>query len=422
MVEPAALNLSAPTDLFLPPVTDISPDEELGLLEQQVVAAERAVKSSRYDDALVLLDEVSIVPARYPDLALRALLADSWARMYRGELDEALTMLQTAKQVAHRPGFTTSTARAPISKSLSSSPTRSATRPLRPTSTSAPLRSPSEGKWLMARTYAERAKELCARAGDRGNVGRVLKDLGGIIFFLGEPDEGDQQRPARSQARIAGARPAGEAEATFVAAELSQLASPSACSPPPGWHAASGILGSGFRPARIRNPLRTAIVALAAALTVVTAGAATGSTPDGAAHPYVGARIVEGSVACSGILIAPAVFATAGHCTADLPEGAPVSVSFDSSLEQASWTLLGGSAHTHPGYVGKEKDPRDIAVVVLDVPSAIVPAVLAPANSVSALERKLPVRSVGYGYSGQNADGSFIYDGLRRNADSPWSM
>ena len=44
-------------------------------------------------------------PARYPDLALRALFADSWARMYRGELDEALMMLQTAKAVAHRPGF-----------------------------------------------------------------------------------------------------------------------------------------------------------------------------------------------------------------------------------------------------------------------------------------------------------------------------
>ena len=25
--------------------------------------------------------------------------------MYRGELDEALTLLKTAKQVAHRPGF-----------------------------------------------------------------------------------------------------------------------------------------------------------------------------------------------------------------------------------------------------------------------------------------------------------------------------
>ena len=70
-------------------------------------------------------------------------------------------------------------------------------------------------------------------------------------------------------------------------------------------------------------------------------------------------------------------------------------------------------------FQGKEEDPRDIAVVVLDAPTAIVPAALAPADSVAALQRKTPVTSVGYGYSGQNADGSFIYDGLRRNAISP---
>ena len=170
----------------------------------------------------------------------------------------------------------------------------------------------------------------------------------------------------------------------------------------------------------LRNSCRTTLVLLAAALTVVTTAAGiTGSTPDGDTHPYVGALVVDGAVACSGVLIAPAVFATAGHCTVHLGAGARVSVSFDTSLDASSWNLLGGAAHTHPEYTGKGNDPRDIAVVVLDAPVAIAPAALAPAGSVSALRRKVPVTSVGYGYSGQNPDGSFAYDGLRRSANSP---
>ncbi|HSO01493.1 MAG TPA: hypothetical protein VLS46_03105, partial [Gaiellaceae bacterium] len=91
--------------LTLPPVTDVSRDEDFVLLETQVSAAEIAVRSARWDEAVRLLDEVSVVPAQFPDLALRSLLAGSWARMYRGELDEALEQLKTAKQIAHRPGF-----------------------------------------------------------------------------------------------------------------------------------------------------------------------------------------------------------------------------------------------------------------------------------------------------------------------------
>lgn len=251
MIEPAALTLSAPADLQLPPVTGISRDEELGLLEQQVSAAERAVKESRYDDAVALLGGVSIVPARYPDLALRALFAGSWARMYRGELDEALTMLQTAKAVAHRPGFNdvdraqvlcrigaVRVKRGSISRAVSDlslalqlchrsglncdrlraeiydwrsrcyqrqrdfnaargdieSALELVDR-LGDTIASADINfracsiAEREGKWLVARTYGERAKDLYSRAGDRGNVGRVLNDLGGIIFLLGDHAE-----------------------------------------------------------------------------------------------------------------------------------------------------------------------------------------------------------------------------------------
>jgi hypothetical protein len=160
----------------------------------------------------------------------------------------------------------------------------------------------------------------------------------------------------------------------------------------------------------LRTPLRTALVSVAAALTVVTTAAAiTGSTPDGQAHPYVGALVVDGSVACSGVLIAPNVFATAGHCGAN---GARVQVSLDTKLDD-SWTLLGGTLA-----VDASKQ-SDLAVVVLDAAAPVAPATLAKAGSVASLNRTSVVTSVGYGYSGQAADGSWIYDGLRRVADSP---
>ena len=61
----------------------------------------------------------------------------------------------------------------------------------------------------------------------------------------------------------------------------------------------------------------------------------------------------------------------------------------------------------------------DLAVVVLDTATRVTPATLPNAGSVAALDRKSVVTSVGYGYSGQAADGTWIYDGLRRVADSP---
>jgi hypothetical protein len=160
----------------------------------------------------------------------------------------------------------------------------------------------------------------------------------------------------------------------------------------------------------LRTPIRTALVSLVAALTLVTTAAAvTGSTPDGEAHPYVGALVVDGSVACSGVLIAPTVFATAGHCGAD---GIRVEVSLNSKLD-GSWTLVQGTLE-----VDASKH-SDLAVVVLDAAVGVTPAALPKADSVALLKRKDVVTSVGYGYSSQAADGSWVYDGLRRIADSP---
>src|ERR671933_924171 len=46
-----------------------------------------------------------------------------------------------------------------------------------------------EGHWVLARTYAERAKSYYEELADRTNVGRLLNNLGGLNYLLGKPDE-----------------------------------------------------------------------------------------------------------------------------------------------------------------------------------------------------------------------------------------
>ncbi|MHB1243914.1 MAG: trypsin-like serine protease, partial [Gaiellaceae bacterium] len=130
----------------------------------------------------------------------------------------------------------------------------------------------------------------------------------------------------------------------------------------------------------------------------------TGSTPDGDAHPYVGALVVDGAVACSGVLVGPAVFATAAHCGVD---GARVAVSLDPMLG-GGWSLQEGTFVTDP------RKGSDLAVVVLDAPMAVAAASLPAAGTAGSLAKGSLVTSVGYGYSSPG-----VYDGLRRTADSP---
>ena len=46
-----------------------------------------------------------------------------------------------------------------------------------------------DGHWVLARTYAERAKAQYEELSDRMNVGRLLNNLGGLEFLLGQPEQ-----------------------------------------------------------------------------------------------------------------------------------------------------------------------------------------------------------------------------------------
>lgn len=185
---------------------------------------------------------------------------------------------------------------------------------------------------------------------------------------------------------------------------------------------------------RTRLALLAAVSALL--LLVGSAAAITGGRLDGNGHPAVGALVADipgvGRVPlCSGTLISPTVFLTAGHCTAELPAlgVTGVFVSFAATLGPGG-DLSGGTYVTDPAYGHDRGDLHDLAVVVLDAPvGGVEPAALPAAGLLDRLQDTGALRgqlftNVGYGYSGREVGGGrphFVYDGQRRLSLSPFS-
>lgn len=117
-------------------------------------------------------------------------------------------------------------------------------------------------------------------------------------------------------------------------------------------------------------------------VSVMPVGAVTDGTPDGDGHPYVGIITFHeeaGWYRCSGTLLSPTVFLTAGHCTADVIEGTKVQLWFETDLTdfRANYepTGEGDAWYMHGDYTGTAYAPADyqfpivdVGVVVLDSP------------------------------------------------------
>jgi secreted trypsin-like serine protease len=93
------------------------------------------------------------------------------------------------------------------------------------------------------------------------------------------------------------------------------------------------------------------VVALfALLLAAAPAGAITNGVPDGDAHPYVG-LIFNDEAFCTGTLLSPTVFLTAGHCTVLFANGdSPVYVTFDPNPSGNSTFYDVAQLFTMPGY------------------------------------------------------------------------
>lgn len=134
---------------------------------------------------------------------------------------------------------------------------------------------------------------------------------------------------------------------------------------------------------RITTPLVG--LAAAAALTVALAAPANAirfGEPDDGEHPFVGLMLAgninddtgafEPLWRCSGTLVSPTIYLTAGHCTF----GAEAAkIWFDEDVDATGYPTAGeaasGTAVTHPDYDDSAFTLNDLGVVVLDEPVAM---------------------------------------------------
>jgi tetratricopeptide (TPR) repeat protein len=253
-------------------------------VESAVARAEAAVEAHDYADAIGLLVEVKGSPAAASadELELRALLAESWARMYIGEMREALPLLARAREIVEDPVFSdvdraevlfrlgccryrltsVSTALALFTESLElaersgipcdrlrsrifgwrsrcyrrqrdwEAAREDVERALELAEALDDLRATADahflgalvaerrGQWVAARTFAEKAKALYEQIDDRANTGKLLTTLGVLTFLLGKPDE---SIPLFKQAFAAALEVGSDADAAQAVSSLAQV-------------------------------------------------------------------------------------------------------------------------------------------------------------------------------------------------------
>jgi Trypsin len=146
-----------------------------------------------------------------------------------------------------------------------------------------------------------------------------------------------------------------------------------------------------------RLGLVMATMALATLLASGMAQAIINGEPDRGpnAHPYVGAYVAKVGKkllpVCSGTLISPKVFLTAGHCTeVEIEKDRPAYVSFDPTYTPGTSKLTKGTPYIHPKACLAAKEGC--------VPDPIVGAVAGyPRYDAGVVVLKKPVRKATYG-------------------------
>lgn len=157
-------------------------------------------------------------------------------------------------------------------------------------------------------------------------------------------------------------------------------------------------------------------IGLLASTAIPAAAITRGGTPDGDDHPYVGLMVAGIEVAgefvpmwrCSGSLISPTVYVTAGHCTSG---ATTAQLWFDTDLEPQpddySYPFVGdasGTPYTHPDYIDELFYLYDLGVVVLDEPVELDDyAELPDVDQLDTLgngRNRAQITAVGYGLQG----------------------
>lgn len=120
-----------------------------------------------------------------------ALLNESLTLAERSGLPSDLlrSEILTARSRCYRRQRDFEAAREDVERALELAEAMHDTRALGQAYFQASLIAERDGHWVLARTYAERAKSEYEELADRANVGRLMNNLGGLEFLLGKPEQ-----------------------------------------------------------------------------------------------------------------------------------------------------------------------------------------------------------------------------------------
>jgi tetratricopeptide (TPR) repeat protein len=230
----------------------VSTDERTRI-ETRLAQAEALSEATQQHEALEQVVDIktAVLASGSPELELRMLAVEGWARQAVGEVREAIVLLTRARSIAEAPQFSdversdvlfrlgvcrwklssTATAvalfdeallladrselpcdllrskildwrsrcrrrqrdyeaaREDVERALELAEGIDDPRALAHVFFQASLIAEREGQWVSARGYAERARSLYEEVDDQLDVGRMLNNLGGLNFLLGKPTE-----------------------------------------------------------------------------------------------------------------------------------------------------------------------------------------------------------------------------------------
>jgi tetratricopeptide (TPR) repeat protein len=222
-------------------------------LESVITRAEAKLEAHEYADVPPILAAIAdaLPGVQQPELELRALRTEAWARMYLGDVRDAIRLLERARALVEEPLFSDvdradvlfrlgacrynlnstpsaislltqalaladaselacdrlralalewrsrcyqrqrdwEAAREDVERSLELAKAIDDRYALAQAHFQASLIAERQGRWVLARSHAEHAKTLYEEIAHQANVGKLLNNLGAFTFLLGKPEE-----------------------------------------------------------------------------------------------------------------------------------------------------------------------------------------------------------------------------------------
>ena len=258
--------------------------DERGRIELRLAQADALLESEQNEDAVALYEDVRAAAAAtaLPELELRAVLGEAKALARVGAVRDAIDLLGEARELSEAPRFSDveraevlfllgvcryllsslstavalltealelaersglpsdrlrsnvlhwrsrcyrrqrdyEAAREDVERALELAEGVDDRRAIADLYFQASLLAERDGHWVLARSYAERAKAQFEELADRTNVGKLLNNLGGLNFLLGSPDKAVRHL---KDAFAAALEVGNEADAAHAVSSLAQV-------------------------------------------------------------------------------------------------------------------------------------------------------------------------------------------------------